>query len=106
MSDVGVIEAQVGVPPGAPETATKKKRRPPPVPKQALGLLLIEQLAEVLGLPLKTLKRLARKGGLPCVRLGNRWYYDPKQVAEKLRERADKNRSGEYDFDADDAAEE
>ncbi len=75
---------------------TKKKRRPPAVPKQALGLLLIEQLAEHLGLPLKTLKRLASESRLPCIRYGNRWYYDPKQVADELRRRANKNRDGEY----------
>ncbi len=62
-------------------------------------MLLIEQLAEHLGLPLKTLKRLAAESRLPCIRLGNRWYYDPEQVATKLRRRADKNRDGEYRFD-------
>jgi hypothetical protein len=105
MSDAVAVEARAGVPPGAPQGA-KKKRRPPAVPTQALGLQLIEQLATTLGLPLKTLKRLARKGGLPCVRLGNRWYYDPEQVAGKLRDRADKNRNGEYRFDAEDTDEE
>jgi excisionase family DNA binding protein len=102
MLDAVAVEAEAGVLSGAPEAVTKKRRRPPPVPKQALGLLLIEQLAEHLGLPLKTLKRLARNGGLPCVRLGNRWYFDPEQVADRLRQRADKNRSGKYEFDADD----
>jgi excisionase family DNA binding protein len=105
VSDVGLVEATAGVPPGAPEGA-KKKRRPPAIPTEVLGLLLIEGLAERLGLGLKTLKRLARNGGLPCVRLGNRWYYDPDQVAGRLRERADKNCKGEYRFDADDADEE
>jgi excisionase family DNA binding protein len=100
MSDVVAVESQVEGPPGAPQGA-KKKRRPPAVPKQALGLLLIEGLAERLGLPLKTLRRLARNGGLPCVRLGNRWYFDPEQVAEQLRQRADKNRNGEYRFEVD-----
>ncbi|HZY84064.1 MAG TPA: helix-turn-helix domain-containing protein [Gemmataceae bacterium] len=99
MIDAEVVEAQAEVPSGAPEGATKKKRRPPAVPNQILGLQLIERLAETLGLPLRTLKRLAREGGLPCVRLGNRWYFDPEQVAVKLRERADKNRDGEYRFD-------
>jgi hypothetical protein len=98
MIDAGVVEAQVGAPSRAPEGA-KKKRRPPAVPKQVLGLLLIEQLAEALGLPLKTLKRLASESCLPCVRFGNRWYYDPVQVADRLRRSADKNRDGEYRFE-------
>jgi excisionase family DNA binding protein len=100
MIDVGLVEAVAGVPSGEPEGA-KKKRRPPAVPKEALGLVLIEALAEYLGLPLKTLKRLARNGGLPCVRLGNRWDFDPKQVADLLRRRADKNCYGEYRFELD-----
>jgi hypothetical protein len=98
MIDAEVVEAQAVVPSGAPEGA-KKKRRPPAVPKQVLGLLLIGQLAEALGLPLKTLKRLASENCLPCVRFGNRWYFDPVLVADRLRRQADKNRDGEYRFD-------
>jgi hypothetical protein len=98
MSEIGVGEAVVGDQSGAPEGA-KRKRRSLPRPRLELGLLLIDQLAAHLGLGLKTMKRLASENYLPCIRLGNRWYYDPVQVADRLRRQADKDRDGEYRFD-------
>jgi hypothetical protein len=95
MSEIGVGEAVVGDQSGVPEGA-KRKRGPLPRPRLELGLLLIDQLAAHLGLGLKTLKRLARAGELPCVEIGGRWYFDPKAVARVLRRDADKNRFGKY----------
>lgn len=52
-----------------------------PTPK----LITAKRLAPRLGLSVSSVYELARRGELPCVRLGTSVRFDPAQIAERLR---------------------
>jgi hypothetical protein len=69
-----------------PQTAKKKRRVRRPT--EQLGLVTLPVLAEVLGLPLKWLRREVSAGRLPTTPVGGRLLFDPQRVARVVRDRA------------------
>ena len=82
----GDCQVPPDVPLEAPSGVAKRKRQSLPIPDPLVGLLPLRELSKALGLPFKWLRRLTREGKLPCAKIGNRILYDPKRVADKVRE--------------------
>lgn len=59
-----------------------------PVPDASLGLVTLEVLAAELSLPKKWIRRKARAGELPCIKIGPRLMFSIPGVGDWLRRRA------------------
>jgi len=44
-----------------------------------------QETARWLGLHIRSLRRLARQGKIPCLRVGNRWSFDPIEIMNSGR---------------------
>jgi hypothetical protein len=60
-------------------------------PADLVGLVTLRGLATELNLPYKWLRRLVRKGKLPVLKAGTRYYFDAPAVARKIRGMAEDN---------------
>ena len=47
-------------------------------------LMTVIDVAELLGVSLRTVYRLAEAGELPCVKIGRRWYFPREQFGDLL----------------------
>jgi hypothetical protein len=96
----GAAEVSAQGPREAPPEVAKRKREKLPPPDPLVGLLPLKELATALGLPFKYLRRLTREGKLPCAKIGNRILYEPKRVADRVRDAArHKNQHGQWPKD-------
>jgi len=68
----------------------EKEAYPTGVGQTAFGMRLMEtaDLAALLGVPLGTVKRMAREGEIPGIRLGGRWRFSPEAVLQQIERRA------------------
>lgn len=70
------------------DTAPNRPKRVVPVPNDEEFLVGLATLCEILSLPVKWVRRQARAGNLPCLRIGGRLVFDVETVWQCLHEAA------------------
>ncbi len=99
MNELEVNAAPEGEKVGTESGQTARKGKIP-TPDDPEFLVSLKTLCKMLDLPLKWARRVASKGQLPCVRIGPRLCFSPKEVREVLQARAAKfNQFGKYPTD-------
>lgn len=71
--------------PGSPKTEAAGRPAPDFPGCFCEPLTDAEQIARLLGCSAKTVKRMAARGTLPALRIGNRWRFRPSAVDEVIR---------------------
>jgi excisionase family DNA binding protein len=77
-----------------PKANDNRRRTRTPRLREGMGLLRVRQLAEALGLPVRTVYKLADEGDIPSLWLAGCYFFDQAAVEKALQRRA-KERSAD-----------